>query len=281
MATVNDARLPGLLLLGAPKCGTTTLAAWWDEHPLGYTAPEKEVGFFTAEWYRGLDWYRSRFAGAQPGQVTCDASPGYMYDGHALDRIADVLPDARLAVILREPVARVWSHWCYMAALGLEPRPFQQVLEQEGADEWRTPPSFPLGYLHGSHYLAALREVERRFDRSQLLVLFSDDLRSDPAGTFARLCAHGGIPAGPAGTDANTGRFPKNLVLQQRLHRLRASRWPLGVGNRLMRANLRPGPPPKLLPEHRARLEELLAPTLAPLQEWLGHELPAAWTRAG
>lgn len=267
--------LPGLLLLGAPKCGTTTLARWWDLHPQGYTAPEKEVGFFTVEWYRGLDWYAGRFAGATAGQVTCDASPGYLYEPRALDRIAQVLPAARPVVILREPVSRVWSHWTYNAALGIEPRDFETVLREETADEWRTPPGFPISYLHGSHYLPCLQDVEQRLGRP--LVLFSDDLRSDPAGTFARLCDFVGVEVvAPPGPDANVGRFPKDLARQQRLHRLRASRWPLGVGRRLLEANLG-GSTPALRPEHRAQLHALLDPTLEPLERWLGQPLPAAW----
>lgn len=268
--------LPGLLLIGAPKCGTTTLARWWDEQPRGFTAPAKEVGFFTAEWHRGTAWYAEQFAAAGPDQVTCDASPGYLYDPAALDRMAQVLPDARLAVVLREPVSRVWSHWVYNAALGIEPRPFDEVLDAEAADEAVTPPGFPISYLHGSHYAACLEQVTARFAREQLLVLFTDDLRADPAGTFARLCAHGGIPVGLPGADANVGSFPKSVALQQRLHRLRADSWPAGVGRRLMRANLG-APAPRLRPEHRDRLVALLAPTLDPLEEWLGAPLPAAW----
>lgn len=269
-------QLPGLLLLGAPKCGTTTLASWWDQQPLGYTAPGKEVGFFTVEWDRGLQWYRDCFSGAAPGQVTCDASPGYMYEARALDRIAQVLPEARLAVVLRDPVARVWSHWCYNAAIGVEPRPFEVVLREEAADEWRTPPQFPIGYLHGSHYLTCLKDIAERFDRDQLLVLFTEDLRADPVGTFARLCAHAGIPAGQPGQDANVGRFPRDLDRHRTLHRMRAGRWPFGLGLRLLQANLG-GRPPALAGEHRATLEGLLAPTLDPLEQWLGTALPAAW----
>ncbi len=271
--------LPGLVLLGAPKSGTTTLAAWWDEQPQGFTAPEKEVGFFTVEWWRGIDWYAGRFAGARPDQVGCDASPGYLYDPRALDRLAQVLPDARLAVVLREPVSRVWSHWTYNAALGIEPRDFDQVLREESADEWRTPPGFPISYLHGSHYQQVLQDVVDRCGRERLLVLFTDDLRRDPAGTFARLCRHGGIPEGAPGTDANVGRFPRDLARQQRLHALRAPSWPLGIGRRLMRANLGGAPPP-LAPRHREHLVRLLAPTLGPLEQWLGEPLPPAWREA-
>jgi hypothetical protein len=271
--------LPGLLLLGAPKCGTSTLAAWWDAHPEGFTAPGKEVGFFTAEWDRGLEWYRQQFAGAQPGQVTCDASPGYMYFGDALDRIRSTLPDARLAVVLREPVSRVWSHWCYMTALGLEPRRFSRVLDQEERDESITPPRFPIGYVHGSRYVPALQAVLERFDRDQLLVLLTDDLRDDPAGTFAQLCAHGGISPGEPRESRNVGRFPRYPRLQRRLHQLRAPRWPRGVGRRLMLANVIEGPPPPLPPAAAARLESLLRPDLPALEELVGRRLPERWYR--
>lgn len=273
---IPDSHLPGLLLLGAPKSGTTTLARWWDEQPKGYTAPAKEVGFFTVEWHRGLDWYAGNFAGAEPGQVTCDASPGYMYEPRALDRIAQVLPAARLAVVLREPVSRIWSHWVYNAALGIDPRSFDQVLQEESADEWRTPPGFPISYLHGSHYLSCLQDIAARFDREQLLVLFSDDLRTDPEQAFGRLCEHGGLDRGLPGKDANVGRFPKDLARQQRLHRLRAQRWPAGIGRRLLQTNLG-AEPPRLTPAHREQLTALLQPTLGPLEQWLGTPLPSTW----
>lgn len=273
------ANLPGLLLVGAPKSGTTTLAAWWDEHPQGFTAPGKEVGFFTVEWARGLDWYAEQFAGARAGQVTCDASPGYMYDEVALGRIAQVLPAARVALILREPVSRVWSHWCYMVALGLEPRSFERVLDEETRDEDITPPRFPIGYLRGSRYARALGDVLRHVDEDRVLVLFTDDLAADPAAAFARLCAHAGVEPGVPGTSRNEGRFPRWPRAQRLLHQARAPRWPRGVGTRLMLANVRPGPPPALSREHRARLEQLLRPELDALEGVLGRPVPAAWRR--
>ena len=271
--------LPGLLLLGAPKCGTSTLASWWDSHPQGFTAPAKEVGFFWPEWDRGLDWYREQFAGAQPGQVTCDASPAYLYIDDALDRIKATLPDARLAVVLREPVSRVWSHWCYMVALGLDPRPFERVLDEEEGDELRGPPGFPFGYLHMSRYVPALEGVLQRFDREQLLVVLTDELRDDPSGVFAKLCAHGGIEPGAPSESRNVGRFPRFPRLQRQLNRARAGAWPLGVGRRLMLANLREGPPPPLPRHAAARLEPLFRPDLPRLEELLGRRVPDHWYR--
>jgi hypothetical protein len=269
--------LPGLLLLGAPKCGTSTLAAWWDAHPQGYTARRKEVGFFTVEWERGLDWYRQQFAGAQPGQVTCDASPGYMYFDEALDRIKADLPDARLALVLREPVSRVWSHWAYMVALGLEPRSFPRVLDEEERDQAVAPPGFPLGYVAMSRYARPVQAILERFDREQLLVLLTDELRDDPGGTFARLCVHGGIAAGEPQASRNEGRFPRFPRVQRGLFRAGAANWPGGIGRRLMLANLSDGPPPAMPAKHVPRLAALLRPELPRLEELLGRSLPDRW----
>jgi hypothetical protein len=270
-------RLPGLVLLGAPRSGTTSLASWWGEHPQGFAPPAIELAFFSAEWHRGLGWYASQFDGAAAGQVTCDASPGYLYDPVALDRLKSVLPEARLAVVLRDPVARAWSHWCYLVALGVEPRRFSEVLAQESVNPSITPPGFPIGYLQGSRYLPVLQEVTKRFDRSQLLVLFAEDLRADPAGTFNRLCRHVGVAEGAAGESRNLGRFPHVPALQRVLTRAHAYDWPRGLGRRLLYANLSSGPIPAMHPSHRVRLEELLRPELPALQDWLGVELPERW----
>jgi hypothetical protein len=270
--------LPRLQILGAPKAGTTTLAAWWDLHPQGFTAPEKEVEYFTVRYRQGAAWYRSRYDGMAPGQVGCDASPGYLYAPHALDRMRRDVPDARLVAVLREPVARMWSHWCYFTALGVERRSFEVVLRDAetgfaagGAD-----------YAAFSRYLLPLRSVVDRFPRAQLLVLLTDDLRADRQGVFDQLSDHAGVERAPLPDvpDRNEGRFPRSPALQRTLQRAHAGAWPGGVGRRLMAQNVRPGGPPPLDPADRARLAPLFRRELDLLEDWLGRDLPASW-RAG
>jgi hypothetical protein len=171
----------------------------------------------------------------------------------------------------------VGSHWCYMAALGLEPRSFSRVLDEEASDPASTPPGFPIGYLQGSRYARRLEAVAHRFDRSQLLVLLTDDLRDDPGGTFARLCRHGGIAPGTPGGRENEGRVPRSFALQRALGRVHAYGWPGGIGRRLMQLNLRPGSPPPMAAGDRARLRSLLADEVPALRSWLGRDLPSSW----
>ena len=271
--------LPQLFIIGAPKAGTTTLAAWWDSHPKGFTAPEKEVGFFTPNFDRGLDWYRSRFAGMRADQIGCDASPGYLYSDEALDRLTAAVPDAHLVVILREPVARVWSHWCYNVAIGVEPRSFARVLREELRDPTVTPPDFPLGYLEGSRYIGRLRAVTERFHRDQLLVLFMEELQAQPQETFAALCRHVGVPAAaaPVADRRNTGMFPRHRRLQRLAFRARTRRPGSPRLATFMRWNLGAALP-KMPERQRQQVRAKLHPELPELAQWLGRDLPQAWT---
>src|SRR3954454_20333199 len=71
--------LPNYLIVGAPKCGTSSLARWLEQHPDVYMVPEKELHFFTGFWEQGLDWYKQCFAANGEPRVG-EASPSYLAD---------------------------------------------------------------------------------------------------------------------------------------------------------------------------------------------------------
>src|SRR5687767_12965591 len=108
--------LPNLVVIGAQKCGTSGLHYYLGLHPEISTSEPKELNFFIAErnWPRGLDWYRSRFDGA--AKVRVDASPNYSaYPQHTgvPERMADVIPSARLLYMVRDPIDRIAAHWVH------------------------------------------------------------------------------------------------------------------------------------------------------------------------
>src|SRR5688572_14326389 len=114
------ARLPDFLIVGAMRSGTTSLHKYLQAHPDVFVASGKEVHFFDRRYGRGLDWYRSRFAGVTTERVVGEATPAYMYDENAIARIAHDLPDARLIVVLRNPVDRAYSHYWRNRSRGRE-----------------------------------------------------------------------------------------------------------------------------------------------------------------
>jgi hypothetical protein len=105
--------LPDFIIVGAPKCGTTSLYYLLTEHPYVEPAAAKELHFFSSHFDLGLEWYRRCFprprykAGRRT--ITGEATPSYLFDPYAPERVANTVPEARLIVMLRNPVDRAYS----------------------------------------------------------------------------------------------------------------------------------------------------------------------------
>lgn len=283
-------RLPDALILGVPKAGTTSLAAWIDAHPDAWVPPRKELGFFNAHWERGLDAYCAAFAAAGDVAVTCEATPDYLLEPTTLQRIADTLPHARFVVLLREPVARAWSHYNFNRQLGIEYRSFQRAL----ADEQRQPPRRPLGfrdvglrvpfaYLGTGRYAEHLARLDDVVDPERTLVRLLEDVRTDPQGTFADVCAHLGLDPHPVPDEVrrqNAGRTPRSVLWQNLLARLLMGR-SHRLWLRLATANLRDRRPEPLDADLARRLRARMQGHNERLAERLGRPLPPSWSVEG
>ena len=107
--------LPNLIVIGAAKCGTTSLHEYLDLHPEVAMSREKELDFFVEEkhWGRGVEWYAAQFEDAP---VRGESSPSYTayprYRG-VPERIRRVVPDAKLVYLVRDPVERIVSHFVH------------------------------------------------------------------------------------------------------------------------------------------------------------------------
>ena len=103
--------LPGFVILGAMKCGTTTLYDYLRRHDGVFLSTPKEPCFFADDrWYgHGEAFYRSLFAGARPDQLCGEASTPYTRREHGLavpGRMPAMIPDAKLIYVVRHPVDR-------------------------------------------------------------------------------------------------------------------------------------------------------------------------------
>src|SRR5688572_19406956 len=106
-------RLPDFVVIGSMRAGSTSLARYIGAHPSVYMPPKKELHFFDWNWDRGLDWYRAQFRDATPGAIIGEATPIYIVYREAMERLAKACPEARLLVVLRDPVSRAYSHYWY------------------------------------------------------------------------------------------------------------------------------------------------------------------------
>jgi len=193
--------LPDFLVLGAQKAGTTALYEYLRRHPQISGPSWKEVSFFDRHWARGESWYRGNFPNVARtrGKHVGEASPSYVFHPLAPQRVEEVVPEARLIVLVRNPVDRALSQYNHEVALGREPLPFEEALDAEeerlrgeqermAADpryfsrEW-----WSHTYKARGRYAEQLERWLAVFPREQLLVLPSDDLGSDPARAHAQV----------------------------------------------------------------------------------------------
>jgi hypothetical protein len=138
--------LPNLVVIGAMKCGTTSLHHYLDQHPDVAMSRTKELNFFFGpcdgdeppdwaggNWHRGTPWYAAQFD--PTSRVRGEASPGYTSPSHGqvAGRMAAVIPDARLVYVVRDPVRRALSQYRHHRREGSEPRDLADALLDPGS----------------------------------------------------------------------------------------------------------------------------------------------------
>jgi hypothetical protein len=189
--------LPDFVIIGAMKCGTTFLYNLLAQHPHVDAAAAKELHYFNSHFDEGIEWYRRYFpqqrwkAGRRT--ITGEATP-YLHRLPVPKRMAEVIPQARLIVLLRNPVDRTYSDYLHMRTKrwykkGWETRTFEEAIEAEKAwllDKGGEDKTFkkdhtslgygPCRYLPRSIYIDQLLHWSGFFSEEQMLVLKSEDL---------------------------------------------------------------------------------------------------------
>jgi hypothetical protein len=214
--------LPGAVILGAQKCGTSSLHNYLTQHP-GVIAPlRKEVHYFDLNYGRGEAWYRGHFGRQREPALNIDSSPYYLFHPAVPRRMHQLLPDARLIVLLRDPARRAYSHYWHERDKGREDLSFEAAIDAEPARLGRSEQQLAVGEIthsreHQLHsYLARGRyaeQLERWFalyPRERIHVLRFEDFVRDPLAALNDTLAFLGLAgASSVSLEArNTRRYP-------------------------------------------------------------------------
>lgn len=215
-ATRRWRTLPDHLVLGTQKGGTSSLYNYLCQHPDIASATVKEIHYFSAHLEKGEAWYRGHFAteaflaakksirGRRP--VSIDSSPDYMFQPYAAAPAAALLPDARILVLLRNPVDRAFSHYRHRVRKGLESRSFEEAMDAElataaadlassGSREYYESREYvKRAYLLRGLYARQLRAWFAVYPRDRFLLMRSEEFFDDPRTVYARILEFLGLP---------------------------------------------------------------------------------------
>ena len=210
-ASGRTGALPGIMIVGAKKCGTTSLHDLLAHHPSVKAPLIKESHFFenARRFGWGEKWYRAWMPILAVGEVTLDSTP-MMYHRAALRRVAQINPEAKYIFVLRDPVKRAYSHYLHNVARFREPLPFLEACVQEDVRiacqdvELETENTNSLAYRNYSYVLQGryadhIRAWQGVFGADRVKVVFFDELIARPAPVLADLLEFLELPAAELG----------------------------------------------------------------------------------
>jgi hypothetical protein len=187
--------LPDYIIIGAQRCGTTSMMHYIADHPGVGNVPRKEVRFFDWNFNKGIKWYERKLGKREPGKLYGEKSPGCLVAPQAPRRAAEIAPHAKLIVLLRSPVDRAWSQYWLKRHLGREKRPFNVAVWQSPKDHvkniWSSAVS---GYLFRGHYAEQLERWFSYFPREQFCIIKSEDFFQDTKRIMATVWAFLSLP---------------------------------------------------------------------------------------
>lgn len=247
-------RLPDFVIVGAMRSGTSSLFRYLADHPDVFMATPKELHYFDKHYERGRDWYRARFSGATSRQRVGEATPSYLYNPVALERLAGDVEGVKAIAILRDPVDRAYSHYWLRHARKREPRSWEEVVAEDLE-------STELGtLLWPSRYAIHLENLFAQVGRERSLILSFDRLTEDPVDLFATVCSFVGVEPTPPESVGSIVNAHFEIRSQTLRKLTKARRLPRFVRNAIARANHIDIRYPPMSPELEERLSAFFEP---------------------
>lgn len=282
---------PDFIIAGAAKSGTTSLARYLAAHPEIKILGERLefFGEYSNPRFRDIDAqaYTELMNSAENTEyLVGEKSVSYLYSCTALNEIAEMVPDAKIIVVLRNPVDRAYSDYWHRVRTGVESLSFSEALDAEPqriADGAR----FELHYATYGLYANRLKDYIARFGRNRVLILFYQDLKDDPASVVERAFDFLGVSASTDGIDFvvhNKGgnatssavrlalRVAQNKSVTNALKRLLPSRLTKFLIAYLVQRTSA-GTYPDMKPEDKDRLIRFFSTSISELEQMTGRDL--------
>jgi len=178
--------LPDFVIIGAMKCGTSTLHAQLAAQKQFFMSEPKEPNFFSNDeiYAKGEDWYRGLFAKASEGAIKGESSTHYTklptYP-KTIERLAALIPDAKFIYVMRDPVERLVSHYIHEWSQGVITCSIDEAIEK-----------YP-ELIEYSRYAYQLEPWIARFGKARILPVSFEQMAAEPDAELKRVAAFLGV----------------------------------------------------------------------------------------
>jgi hypothetical protein len=190
---------PNFIIIGPPKCASTSLHFYLGQHPEIYTTKIKETRFFSLHYSKGIDYYSRYFRDAGNARAIGEATPSYSFLPFVADHVKNHFPDIKLIVCFRNPMERTFSSWLMQKGMGKEKLSLREAIEinrrqmgyitlegEEGEKTWlnsmgnfSADESRLRTYIQGGMFASILKIYYKRFSPEQIKIVFLDDLKNN------------------------------------------------------------------------------------------------------
>jgi len=278
---------PNFFIVGAPRCGTTFLYNYLKQIPGIYMSPVKEPGFFSVsidpkllltKKIRDKKKYLKLFKGVTDEMAIGEASPSYLWDPKAPELIHDAVPDAKIIMILRDPVQRSYSHYLLGIGLGHQTLPFREAIKKalNGLDD------FSNRIAGSSFYSEQVQRYLNTFKKEQIKIFIFEEFIKDIEKSVKEVLDFLGVSSKIPDSvkivtntvDVSAGRFTKYLIRNNVLRSIVRDVLPAEGGPIVRRFFSKKTKKPPLSEEDREFLEKIYKEDAKNLQIILGRKLP-------
>jgi len=245
--TVNSSKvIPDFFIVGAPKCGTTSLYKYLKNHPDIFLPEQKELHYFSSKQLQNramgpgdadaisrictdLSSYQKHFEQRNLEKVAGDISPSYLFYAEVAESIKEYNPNAKIIIVLRNPAKKAFSQYCHLLRSGQESKSFSDALKDEDmriSSQWND----MWYYTEGSRYYRGVKKYIDTFGEANVKVILFEDMISDLETTIGDLLSFIGVSGGlDIETDAvhnkgygksRFGRISMSLVRNEKLKKV-------------------------------------------------------------
>ncbi|HEY6978156.1 MAG TPA: sulfotransferase [Chitinophagaceae bacterium] len=287
---------PNFIIIGPPKCASTSLHFYLGQHPEIFTTKIKETRFFSLHYNKGMDYYARYFKDAGDAMAIGEATPSYSFLPFVADRIKYHFPDIKLILCFRNPLDRTFSSWLMQKGMGKEKLSLREAIEinrsqmsyitlegEEGEKTWlnsmgnfSADESRLRTYIQGGMFAAILKSYYKRFSHEQIKIIFLDDLKNNFDETMKGLFRFLGVKDDfivPNKEIVNFHFDRKANKITNKLFGIKGTRFLIDLTPKFVKDKLKRSwkikEPPKLELEDRIYLWEIFKEDIAELEKML------------